>query len=179
MTISAFISQKIRQSWSAYCRLASSQKPRYISDKAGCSVVLFLLSEKFLMIQMIKKLTWLACLVLPLCVAANPILDSYRAAAKQENPAFKDFSAEGGHRLYTSKPGDLMCASCHTDSPMQEGKHVKTNKVILPMAPSANPKRLTDPAKVEKWFKRNCNDVLKRDCSAQEKGNFMAYLLSK
>jgi hypothetical protein len=128
----------------------------------------------------LKRLTWLACLVLPLgAAAANPIQDSYRAAAKLENPAFKDFSAEAGRRLYTSKKSDLMCASCHTDSPMNEGKHVKTNKPILPMAPSTNPKRLTDAAKVEKWFKRNCNDVLKRDCSAQEKGDFMAYLLSK
>jgi len=49
------------------------------------------------------------------------------------------------------------------------------------MAPSANPQRFADAAdaaKVEKWFKRNCADVLKRACTAQEKGDFMAYLLS-
>jgi hypothetical protein len=51
--------------------------------------------------------------------------------------------------------------------------------MLKPMAPAANPKRLTDAANVEKWFKRNCNDVLKRACTAQEKGDFMAYLLSK
>ena len=127
----------------------------------------------------LKKIFWMDCLALPLCAAANPIQDSYRAAAKQENPAFKDFSATAGRKLYSSKVGQLMCASCHTDSPMLEGRHVRTNKVILPMAPSANPKRLTDAAKIEKWFKRNCNDVLKRACTAQEKGDFMAYLLSK
>ena len=128
-----------------------------------------------------NKTTWLVCLALalPLCAGANPIQDSYRAAAKQENPAFKDFSALAGRKLYSTKVGELMCASCHTDSPMLEGRHVRTNKVILPMAPSANPKRLTDAANVEKWFKRNCNDVLKRACTAQEKGDFMAYLLSK
>ena len=127
----------------------------------------------------LKKIFWLASLALPLYAGANRIQDSYRAAARQENPAFKDFSATAGRKLYITKVGELMCASCHTDSPMVEGKHVKTNKVILPMAPSANPKRLTDPANVEKWFKRNCNDVLKRACTAQEKGDFMAYLLSK
>ncbi|OIQ75766.1 cytochrome c'' precursor [mine drainage metagenome] len=142
-------------------------------------VVPALYSEIQFMKQTLRKMTWLACLVLPLSAVANPILDSYRAAARQENPAFKDFSAIAGRKLYTARRGDLMCASCHTDSPMLQGKNVNTNKVILPMAPSVNPKRLTDAAKVEQWFKSNCNNVFKRDCSAEEKGNFMAYLLSK
>jgi mono/diheme cytochrome c family protein len=77
--------------------------------------------------QTLRKMSWLVCLALPLCAAANPIQDSYRAAAKQENPAFKDFSATAGRRLYTTRVGELACASCHTDSPMQEGKHVKTD----------------------------------------------------
>lgn len=129
--------------------------------------------------KMLKKVSLLACLALPLCAGANPVQDSYRAAAKQENPAFKDFSALAGRRLYSTKVGKLMCASCHTDSPMLEGRHVRTNEVILAMAPSVNPKRLTDAANVEKWFRRNCTEVLKRACTAQEKGDFMAYLLSK
>ncbi len=122
----------------------------------------------------------LACLALAvhLGAAANPILDGYRAAAKQENPAFKDFSAATGQKFYVTKVGALACASCHTDSPMAAGKHASTNKEILPLAPVANPKRFTDAANVEKWFKRNCNDVLKRACSTQEKGDFMSYVLS-
>lgn len=128
----------------------------------------------------LKKIVLAAglALVLPLCAAANPIQDSYRTAAKLENPAFKDFSVAAGQKLYASKVGDLACASCHTDSPLAAGKHAKTNKEILPLAPAANAKRFTDAANVEKWFKRNCNDVLKRACSAQEKGDFMAYVLS-
>jgi hypothetical protein len=118
-------------------------------------------------------------LALPLgASAAHPIQDSYRAAARQENPAFKDFSVEAGQKFYNNKVGELACASCHTDTPKATGKHATTNKEILPMAPSANPKRFTDAANVEKWFKRNCNDVLKRACTAQEKGDFMAYVLS-
>lgn len=110
--------------------------------------------------------------------AAHPILDGYRAQAKAENPAFKDFSAAAGQKLYSTKVGELACASCHTDSPLSTGKHAKTGKVIEPLAPAANAQRFTDSAKVEKWFKRNCNDVLSRACTTQEKGDFIAYLLS-
>jgi len=115
---------------------------------------------------------------LPLVAAANPIQDSYRAAAKQENAAFKDFSAARGQAFYSAKTGDMACASCHGDSPKANGKHAKIGKDILPMAPSANAQRFTDAAKVEKWFGRNCKDVLSRACSAQEKGDFIAYMLS-
>jgi hypothetical protein len=123
----------------------------------------------------------LACLALalPLCAAAaNPIQDSYRTQAKLDNPAFKDFSVAAGQKLYSTKGAEFACASCHTDSPLATGKHAKTNKDLAPLAPAANPKRFSDLANVEKWFKRNCNDVLTRACTAQEKGDFMAYVLS-
>jgi len=112
-------------------------------------------------------------LALPLMAAANPILDGYKAEIKGT------FSAAAGEKLYkTVGPNQLSCASCHTDSPKAEGKHAKTNKVIAALAPSANPKRFTDVAQVEKWFKRNCNDALGRACTTQEKGDFMTYVLS-
>jgi hypothetical protein len=119
-----------------------------------------------------------AALTMPLLAAANPIQDGLRAQAKQDNPAFKDFSAAAGQKLYSTKVGEFSCASCHTDSPLNAGKHAKTSKEILPLSPTVNPKRFTDVAQVEKWFKRNCNDVLSRACTAQEKGDFMAYVLS-
>ncbi len=128
-----------------------------------------------------KTSALLACLavVLPLSANASAILDGYQAQAKQENAAFKEFSAAAGQKLYsTAGPTQLSCASCHTDSPKVAGKHAKTNKVIDPLAPSVNAKRFTDTAQVEKWFKRNCNDVLKRACTTQEKGDFVAYVLS-
>ncbi len=117
----------------------------------------------------------LACLALalPLAAAANPILDGYKAEIKGT------FTAAAGEKLYkTVGPNQLSCASCHTDSPKAAGKHAKTNKPIDPLAPSANPKRFTDAAQVEKWFKRNCNDALARACTTQEKGDFMTYVLS-
>jgi hypothetical protein len=48
--------------------------------------------------------------------------------------------------------------------------HARTNV----NATAANKARLADPAKVEKWFKRNCQDVLERACTAQEQGSFAA-----
>jgi hypothetical protein len=117
-------------------------------------------------------------LAMPLYAAGNTIQDSYLSAAKQDNAAFTDFSAQRGEAFYKAKSGDVACATCHGDSPKASGKHSTTGKVILPLAPSANPKRFTDAATVEKWFKRNCNDVLKRPCTASEKGDFIAYALS-
>jgi hypothetical protein len=117
----------------------------------------------------------LACLAvaLPLAAVANPILDGYKAEIKGT------FTAAAGEKLYkTVGPNQLSCSSCHTDSPKAEGKHAKTNKVIEPMAPSVNPKRFTDVAQVEKWFKRNCNDALGRACTTQEKGDFITYVSS-
>ncbi|WP_296487115.1 DUF1924 domain-containing protein [Rhodoferax sp.] len=74
-----------------------------------------------------------------------------------------------GQKFYSTQGAELSCASCHTNSPKLEGKHAKTNKAVEPIAPSVNPKRFSDAAIVKKWFRRNCNDVLKRTCSAQER----------
>ncbi len=117
-------------------------------------------------------------IAMPWLATAHPVQDGYRAAAKQENAAFADFSAARGEAFYKARTGDVSCASCHGDSPKAHGKHTTTSKDILPMAPVANAERLTDAAKVEKWFKRNCSDVLKRACTAGEKGDFIAYLLA-
>ena len=106
-------------------------------------------------------------------------LEEYRLAAKAQNPSFKAFSVTAGENFYKKKPGgDWSCATCHTDNPTAEGKHTVTGKSIQPISPNANPTRFTDPAKVSKWFKRNCNDVLKRECTPEEKGNVLTYLLS-
>jgi Domain of unknown function (DUF1924) len=44
------------------------------------------------------------------------------------------------------------------------------------MAIGTNPKRFTDKAKVDKWFKRNCQDVYQRECTPKEKGDFVSYM---
>ncbi len=85
--------------------------------------------------------------------------------------------AQRGHDFFSSRHGgEWSCASCHGDRPTTPGKHASTGKRIDPIAPAANPKAFTDSAKVDKWFRRNCNDVLKRECSAAEKADVLAYL---
>lgn len=73
----------------------------------------------------------------------------------------------------------VNCASCHGTDLTRAGEHMRTGKLIDPMAPSVNPERLTDPAKIEKWFGRNCEWTLGRDCTAQEKADFLAFIQSK
>ncbi|HMM46821.1 MAG TPA: DUF1924 domain-containing protein [Thiobacillaceae bacterium] len=89
-------------------------------------------------------------------------------------------SAARGATFYRAEhPGrdgsKQSCATCHGASPTQTGK-TRVGKAIEPLAPAANPQRFTDAAKVEKWFRRNCKDVLQRECTAQEKGDFIAWL---
>ncbi len=96
-----------------------------------------------------------------------------------EKEAGSPASAERGARFFTAKQGgEWSCASCHTDKPTQAGRHAKTDKPITPLAPAANAERFTDAAKVDKWFRRNCNDTVNRLCSAQEKADVMAWLLA-
>lgn len=74
--------------------------------------------------------------------------------------------------------GEWSCASCHGTPPTGTGKHAGTGKAIDPLAPAFNPTAFTDAARVEKWFRRNCRDVLSRECSAAEKADVLAYLAS-
>jgi mono/diheme cytochrome c family protein len=73
--------------------------------------------------------------------------------------------------------GEWSCASCHGQPPVRDGKHASTGKKISPLAPAFNAERFTDSAKTDKWFKRNCKDVLSRECTAPEKADVMAYLI--
>jgi hypothetical protein len=107
------------------------------------------------------------------------MLTGLEQAARQIEPGFKGLSAERGAQFFKSTHGaEWSCASCHTASPAAQGKHVRTGKLIAPLAPAANAERFTNPDKVEKWFRRNCNDVLNRACTASEKGDVLAYLMT-
>ena len=113
--------------------------------------------------------------------AATPaeLLAGYRAEAAQQSAAFQP-SAQRGREFYAKRFGVseklAACTSCHTDNPAQAGKHVVTDKPIDALAPSANAERLTDKAKAEKWFRRNCKEVVGRECTAAEKADFVAFL---
>ncbi|MBI1889477.1 MAG: DUF1924 domain-containing protein [Burkholderiales bacterium] len=87
-------------------------------------------------------------------------------------------SSARGREFFTSKHGhEWSCASCHGAVPTQSGEHAATGKTILPLAPAVNAERFTDAAKSEKWFRRNCNDVAGRECTAAEKADILAWLL--
>jgi len=110
-------------------------------------------------------------------------LTQYASAAKAANPAFAGFSAERGKALHTQaftggKPDTPSCTSCHGKDTRGTGK-TPTGKTIDAMAASASPTRYTDPAKVEKWFKRNCTEVLGRVCTPQEKGDWLTFMLGQ
>ncbi len=86
-------------------------------------------------------------------------------------------NAARGQTFFGSKHGgEWSCSSCHGTPPTRTGKHASTGKAIDPLAPAFNPKAFTDAARVEKWFRRNCKDVLSRECSAAEKADVLAYL---
>ncbi|KRI00967.1 DUF1924 domain-containing protein [Curvibacter sp. PAE-UM] len=88
-------------------------------------------------------------------------------------------NAARGQVFFGSKHGgDWSCASCHGTPPTGQGKHASTGKTIAPLAPAFNPQAFTDSAKVDKWLRRNCKDVLSRECTAAEKADVLAYLAS-
>jgi hypothetical protein len=88
-------------------------------------------------------------------------------------------SPSRGQQFFTgTHGGEWSCSSCHGAIPTKGGKHASTGKAITPLAPAFNPERFTDPLKVEKWFRRNCKDVLERECTAAEKADVLAWLLS-
>ena len=113
----------------------------------------------------------------------DAILAALLAQARQSEPGFAGFSAERGAAFYQAthtggKQGTGSCTACHGPSPQGTGQ-TRAGKTIEPMAVSKNPARYTDKATVEKWFTRNCQDVLGRACTAKEKGDFLTYMMGQ
>ena len=108
-----------------------------------------------------------------LAFAATPpeLLKGYETQSSKASPA-------RGEQFFNTKHGkEWSCASCHENPPNHDTKHIVTGKVIKPLSPNVNAERFVDQAKVEKWFKRNCNDVLARECTAQEKADVLSWLM--
>lgn len=107
--------------------------------------------------------------------AATPaeLLAGYTAQAG--SPA----SPARGQQFFNTRQGrEWSCASCHGALPTQAGKHASTGKTIQPLAPAFNAERFTDVAKADKWFRRNCGDVVGRDCTPAEKADVLSWLVS-
>ncbi len=114
---------------------------------------------------------------LPAAMAATPeqLLAGY--TAKAGAPA----SAERGQAFFKKnflRDMGFSCSSCHGDNPLRTGKDQVTEKNIKPLAPAANADRFTDPKKAEFHFDLNCRDVVGRICTAGEKADVLAWLVS-
>jgi hypothetical protein len=116
------------------------------------------------------------------CAHAGPVdelLQKYRSQGGH------DFSVAAGEKLWdhpvvNAATGESRrCALCHTTDLRKAGKHAVTGKKIEPMAPSVNPERLADKAKIEKWLLRNCKWTLGRECTPQEKGDVLTMIRGK
>ncbi len=137
------------------------------------------------MIHSMPRLTRAGVLILAAALASPAIAGDTSASqliAQFAAEAGSTPSAARGETLFTSrhtggKPETPSCTTCHTTNLRGTGK-TRAGKVIEPMALSANPQRFTDSAKVAKWFRRNCNTVLGRECSAGEKADVLAWLSS-
>lgn len=117
------------------------------------------------------------CVAVPVYAGAvDDLQQEYKAAG------VASFSAERGAQLWSAQHKDaesgklINCQTCHTTDLKRAGQHNKTGKAIEPMAPSVNPKRLTEVKQINKWFTRNCKQVLGRECTAQEKGDVLEFL---
>jgi hypothetical protein len=130
----------------------------------------------------------LAGLYLAAVLMAAPCADSARAAAVDDllkhytELGASNFSASAGEAFWERQFADAKggeprkCSLCHTTDLKRTGKHATTGKVIEPLAPSVNPKRLTDAKEIEKWLARNCKWTVGRECTPQEKGDVLTMI---
>lgn len=121
---------------------------------------------------------------------AQQLAEKYAKAAKVVDPNYIGLSAAAGKVFFnrqllgfkgdSKNPGKpVACASCHTANPADPGLHIVTNKPIKPLSPVVNPKRFSSVKEVEIKFTKHCNEVVGSDCTLQEKGNYIAYLLTE
>ncbi|MFO1319604.1 MAG: DUF1924 domain-containing protein [Burkholderiales bacterium] len=133
------------------------------------------------------------------------LLSMYHEVAVKSQTDFSGFSVERGREFYRTvrhgpngehacaschgidptravegHSGDIRaeCPACHLSRPGATGRRPAIRREIRPLAPAADPVRFTDPDHTELWFDVNCFYVLGRGCTALEKGDVLAYLLS-
>ena len=111
-------------------------------------------------------------------------LNSLKQEVLQENPKFTGFDAKRGEEIFTSKHigkkgKEISCTTCHTSNLSNSGENTFTGKTIEPLSPKANSKRFTQIKEIEKWMKRNFNDVYNREGTALEKGDVTTYIINQ
>ncbi|RZL35575.1 MAG: DUF1924 domain-containing protein [Rubrivivax sp.] len=120
----------------------------------------------------------MAGLAAGLAPAAPPNTPVDLLAAYSQQAGVPPEPARGQQFFNTGHGREWRCASCHGMTPNQPGRHAATGKAIGPLAPAFNRERFTDPAKADKWFRRNCNDVAGRECTPAEKADVLSWLMT-
>lgn len=127
------------------------------------------------------------CITLLLLLGANTafaetpasLVAAYAAEAAKTTAGFTP-SAQRGQAFFTKQWGVSQkmpdCTACHGKNLKLDGKHVITGKRIEPFSPAVTPERFTSSRKVEKWFGRNCKEVVGRECTAAEKADFIQFV---
>lgn len=115
---------------------------------------------------------------------AEKLVYKYSAIAKKTNADYAGPSAKAGKLFFNRKimlrnGKEIACASCHTSNPANPGKHIITGKTIFPLSPSVDQRRFSNLDKVEDQFTQHCNDIIGNDCTAKEKADYIAYLLTE
>lgn len=135
---------------------------------------------------MIRPLILTTALLLAptLVFAGDSRRDAIVADYAKADAGHAGFSAQRGETLFRTqwKGGDERtpsCTACHTDNPRQPGRNAKTGRPIDPVAVSVNAKRFTDAGEVEKQFTRDCKNVLGRECTAREKGDYITFMMGQ
>jgi len=127
---------------------------------------------------LIQRVLVLSGLVLAFCGASAHATTPQEQLQRWQQAAGQSGQAVRGQDFFTRRHGgEWSCSSCHGQPPSTDGRHASTGKKIAPLAPAFHAERFTDTAKVDKWFKRNCKDVVSRECTAIEKADVLAYLI--
>lgn len=112
--------------------------------------------------------------------AAQQLLAAYEAEARGPEPTFSASAARGAELARTEHPGEAgptSCVTCHGADPRSPGRS-PAGKRIDPLSPAVAPARFSDRAMAEKWFGRNCKQVLGVPCTAAQKADFLAFVLA-
>jgi cytochrome c peroxidase len=108
---------------------------------------------------------------------------SLEKQAKKDDSSFKGFDEKRGRAIFfeerpNEKIGKISCATCHTSDLKKSGK-TTAGKLIEPLAPSVNKKRLASVEELDKWLKRNFKQVYNREGTAREKGDVLTFINSQ
>ena len=106
----------------------------------------------------------------------NTLMKNYQSQGAKNGNALR--GEKFWNKTFSGKApfSERSCKSCHSTNLKNKGEHIRTGKILKPMAPSINKSSLSKVKKVNKWFKRNCKWTTGKECSAQQKADILAFI---